>query len=120
MQEVRFTIQGVPRTKKNSTWRTKQGHQMPSLAYKQWETAALIQLGRAGHLGIKFAKPMNCKAIFYREAFRGDAVGYYQALADALEKAQVVVNDKWIVSWDGSRLEKDADNPRVDFELTEA
>jgi len=31
-----------------------------------------------------------------------------------------VENDRLIVSWDGSRLLKDRDNPRVEIEITEA
>jgi glycine/D-amino acid oxidase-like deaminating enzyme len=66
------------------------------------------------------AYPVNCRAIFYRDANRGDAVGYYQGLADVLEKAGVVINDVCITTWDGSRLRKDAANPRVEVELTKA
>lgn len=64
------------------------------------------------------AQPLNCAAIFYRDANRGDAVGYYQWLADALESAGVLSNDKWIVQWDGSRLAKDAKRPRIEVTLT--
>jgi len=60
---------------------------------------------------------VNCRALFYRDALRGDAVGYYQALADALEEAGIVKNDRLIVSWDGSRLLKDADIPRIEVTL---
>ena len=62
--------------------------------------------------------PHNIAAVFYRDANRGDAVGYYQGLADLLEKFGIVSNDKWLVSWDGSRLRKDKLNPRVEVELT--
>lgn len=53
-----------------------------------------------------------------RDADRGDLVGYLQGLADLLEKRGVVANDKWIQSWDGSRLAKDKANPRVELTLT--
>jgi Holliday junction resolvase RusA-like endonuclease len=116
-----MVIVGPPRTKKNSgeMWRPKQGgtRYMPSPAYRRWEAAALPQLriqwaGRAAITG-----PVNVRATFYREANVGDAVGYYQALADALEKAGVVENDKLIVSWDGTRMRKDAERPRIEFEI---
>jgi hypothetical protein len=64
------------------------------------------------------AEPVNCAALFYRDADRGDAVGFYQGLADLLEKGGVVSNDKWIVTWDGARLCKDASRPRVELTLT--
>jgi hypothetical protein len=57
--------------------------------------------------------------LFYRDAERGDAVGYYQGLADLLEKRGVVANDRLIMSWDGSRLLKDSANPRVELTLEE-
>jgi hypothetical protein len=114
-RSVRFTIMGSPRTKKNHGWRTKHGKHMPSKAWAKW--AAWAELDGAP-FGILW--DVNCKALFYRDAKRGDAVGFYQGLADLLEKRGVVVNDKQLVSWDGSRLLKDKDNPRVEVELTEA
>ena len=75
--------------------------------------AQIVAYVRTAGLGWGLSQPVNCAAVFYRDAHRGDAVGYYQALGDALEAAGVVSNDKWLVSWDGSRLRKDADRPRI-------
>ena len=55
----------------------------------------------------------------YGRKLIGDAVGYYQAVADWLELAGALVNDKWIVSWDGSGMRKDQACPRVEVTLTE-
>lgn len=123
---VKFTIYSAPRTKKNHGWRTKQGHHMPSKAWLKWRDSC------------RFSRPlpspplavhMNCKATFYLDARRGDAVGYYQGLGDLLESWMVVLNDKYIVSWDGSSVGRsvggvwdyrtDKENPRVEVELTE-
>lgn len=114
---IQFTIPGKPRTKKNHGWRTKRGRQMPSHAYAAWSKEALLHLCvlMAGRPTIQ--GPVNCRALFYRDALRGDAVGYYQALADTLEDARVVHDDVLIVSWDGSRLLKDAKNPRIEVVL---
>ena len=60
----------------------------------------------------------SCAALFYRQKRIGDANGYYQGLADALEAAGVLADDKWIVQWDGSRLRKDKDRPRIEVTLT--
>ena len=121
MTGLSFTIPGAPRTSKNHTWRTKAGHQMPSKAYMEWDRQAIVLCLLAKmHLGrSKFPvrAEVNCCALFYREALTGDAVGYYQALADTLEKAGIVENDRLIVSWDGSRVLKDAKNPRVEVTL---
>ncbi len=116
----RLVVFGAPRTKKNSSRVVKAGRftkVLPSEAYERWEAMALPQMriARAGRPPI--TEDVNVRAVFYRDAARGDAVGYYQALADALEKAGVLVNDKQIVSWDGTRLSKDAKNPRVEIEI---
>lgn len=131
--KISFTIPGKPRTKKNSGWRTKYGgKQMPSKAYLQWDSDAQKHLLKWAVRNEEFlnwcsynrygpdpcsAMPMNCQAIFYRDALRGDAVGYYQALADTLQKFGLVKNDSLIEQWDGSRLLKDAKNPRIEVTL---
>lgn len=123
---LRLTIPGIPRTKKNSPRivrsRTGRPCPLPSAAWCAWADAVSPRirsaLASAGMAPIAY--PVNCRAIFYRDANRGDAVGYYQGLADVLEKAGVVINDVCIATWDGSRLRKDAANPRVEVELTKA
>ena len=118
---MKLTILGAPRTKKNHGFRTKQGHQMPSVAFAAWNRIAQLQLAlwRSKHSGWPFTVPVNVAAEFYRVKLIGDAVGYYQALADALEEGQIVQNDALIVSWDGSRMLKDAERPRIEIEITE-
>lgn len=142
MAELRITFEGAPRTKKNHGRvvhaRGRPLH-LPSEAYSAWCDAASPRITAAmrrifaGDIGALVAGvdvkcntrlrgfidyPVNCAALFYRDANRGDAVGYYQGLADLLEAAGVVKNDKWIVSWDGSRLFKDAARPRVELMLS--
>lgn len=62
---------------------------------------------------------LNCRALFFRDANAGDAVGYYQGLADVLQEAGILQDDVSIVSWDGTRLTKDANDPRVELVLEE-
>jgi Holliday junction resolvase RusA-like endonuclease len=115
-----------PRTKKNSGQFVSIGRGdkkrniiLPSKAYREWESLVLGQAKKqGGQLCIDY--PVNARAVFYRERMTGDAVGYYQAIADVLQKAGVLKDDRWIVSWDGSRLDKDPVCPRVEVELTEA
>ena len=133
-ESIMFVLPVVPRTKKNSRThvrkRAKTGNMitvpLPSEAYKTMEgkivawaqTALTMDHGKALFARcLHFAQPLNCAAIFYRDAERGDAVGYYQGLADALEAAGVVADDKWIKQWDGSRLVKDASKPRIEVRL---
>ncbi len=58
-------------------------------------------------------------AQIFRERNVGDLGNYLAAICDALESAGVVINDKWIQSFDGSRLSLDRDNPRVEIVLSE-
>lgn len=123
-----FTIAVAPRTKKThgrivyipvKGSSQKRPIMLPSEQFCQWNDAAqrtLIFTRRKLKESINF--PVNCAAIFYREKETGDAVGYYQALADTLEAAGIVLNDKFITQWDGSRLLKDNHNPRVEVTLT--
>lgn len=94
---------------------------LPSKPFEDWNWAAQLHLiparTRGAAIGLPFTSPVNCKAYFYRHALVGDAVGFYQALADAMEEAGIVENDRLIVSWDGSRLLKDAANPRIEVTL---
>ena len=88
-----------------------------------------IEFHQEGPLSLPLLdQPYNCKAIFYRSRRIGDAVGYYQGLADLLQDKNlstmrgvtlnVLTDDKWIQTWDGSRLEIDREKPRVEVELT--
>lgn len=121
---LHLTVRGIPRTKKNSGRIVPRGAchiMLPSEAWSAWCALVAPQL-QAAMQGAGLApieRPMNCRAVFYREADRGDAVGFYQGLADVLEHGGVVANDRWIVSWDGSRLSKDKHNPRVELTLTD-
>lgn len=124
-----FVIIGAPRTKKthNRIFRRKGVKHpvvMPSEAHETWSAVALPQVRLlrgdiARQLGmlLPLERAVNVAAAFYRDAERGDAVGYYQALADLLELSGVVSNDSLIRSWDGSRLLKDAARPRIEVRL---
>ena len=123
MKSLILTVPGVARTKKNSGRIVPRGNRhiiLPSEAWQRWCDAVAPKmreaLAEAGHVPIDF--PVNCKALFYRDALRGDACGFYQGLADLLEHGGVVANDKWITRWDGSRLCKDSSRPRIELELT--
>jgi Holliday junction resolvase RusA-like endonuclease len=125
---MKLTILGAPRTKKNSGIITTHGAHpriLPSPQFSAWNRIAQMQIRQwqwdgKGPLIRPIEYPINVSAAFYRDKLTGDAVGYYQALADALEEGQIVENDRLIVSWDGSRLKKDSKNPRIEIEITEA
>lgn len=111
-----------PRTKKNSGQIvTVNGRQvlLPSKDYLEWEKGCIVS-SAYDRMAPAITFPVNCKATIYRDRNVGDAVGYYQAIGDCLEKMGIVQNDRLIVSWDGTRLDKDPSNPRVEIELTPA
>lgn len=138
-----LVILGAPRTKKTSNrlgWRYSRrlGRQvrvvLPSANWVRWVKTAMIRLlvplphaetfKPVGYMPAPFlglhpltTQRVRCAAKFYRDANRGDAVGYYQGLADLLEKRGVIKNDRQIVDWNGSELLKDSTRPRVELTL---
>lgn len=129
----KFVIEGAPRTKKNSPQmvQARGGHPcplckqrrgrwfpVPSAESKKWTAAACRQLRMQWTQLLPLVEPVQVAAIFYRDRDVGDLVNYEQALADALQTAKVVKDDKWIKSWDGSRLAKDAARPRIELTIT--
>ena len=128
-ESITFVLPVTPRTKKNHGSVIKRGERkfhIPSEAYTTMESQVVEWVRQNVKPGVAstlyacqpITQPLNCAAIFYRDANRGDAVGYYQGLADALEAAGIVADDKWITQWDGSRLRKDANRPRIEVTLT--
>jgi Holliday junction resolvase RusA-like endonuclease len=119
---VTYVIRGAPRTKKTSNQAAVingRARVFPSAKYRAFARVAVPQL-RAQHMIGPLADPVHVKATFYREANRGDLIGYMQALADVLEEAGVLVNDRQIVCWDGTSMAKDAASPRTEIEIREA
>ncbi len=123
---MKLTIKGPPRTKKNHgrrrySRRKRMIVNIPSEAFEDFEARALPQL-KIDWMRLARGKPItvpcNVAALFYRDALRGDAVGYYQALADVLQKAGVVKDDVLVEQWDGSRMMKDAERPRIELTIT--
>lgn len=126
---MKFTIIGSPRTKKTSQQiaknrRTGSMFIVSDPVKKKYQQTAVEQLTaqlaemREYGAWIPFDGPVQVRATFYRDKNLGDLVGYFQMLADCLEKSCVVVNDRLIMSWDGSRMTKDSDNPRTEVEIT--
>ena len=124
---VTLTIPGPPRTKKTSNKIWMVGNRKvvkPSDAWLEWRDAVMAWwLQQPASFGVRVVEAtrgvdMNCAAIFYRDARRGDATGYYQGLADVLEDCGIIPNDRFLTQWDGSRLAVDKQNPRVVVTLT--
>lgn len=121
-----LTIVGPPRTKKTHNVLATAGRRMivlPSKAWSRWVKSAAIdftdpQVATAWYANGPILCPVSCRALFYRDALRGDLVGYMQGLADLLEQREILTNDRLIESWDGTRLLLDRARPRVDVLIT--
>ncbi len=124
---MRLIILGRPVTKKNHSRiivNRRSGRPMliPSKQAKSWESDAIEQIRRQPPVCRGFweaaSVPLSLSALVYRDRNVGDLGNYLAAICDALERAGVVVNDRLIQSFDGSRLLIDRKNPRVELELT--
>lgn len=116
-----LVISGAPRTKKNSQQIIRAGGRprvIQSAQHRAWETRAVLELRAQWHPREPLRGPTQLAATVYRERATGDLLNYLAAISDALERAQVVVDDRLILSLDGSRLAKDALRPRVELTLT--
>jgi hypothetical protein len=94
---------------------------LPSPAYRDWEAAAIkAVLPVLEPLRRFFPVNYSCHLLakVYRDRDVGDWCGYMQGLSDFLEDIGVVEDDILIRSYDGSRLLKDPENPRVELWLT--
>ncbi len=125
-RQWRFTLKGAPRTKKTSNRLVPaKGNRraviLPSAAFTAWNRIAQMELAkvRAASSGFPIETNVNIRAWFYRDAERGDACNFYAALADALQEGRILLDDKYAVSWDGSRILLDKENPRVEVWITE-
>lgn len=122
---IKFTIPVKPRTKKNhsSIVTLKNGRTLllPSKQYKEFEKQVCTFIHEAKSTSKPIDMPCNLKCIFYKEKnFRSDLMGYMQAIADALVKAEVFADDNSniIASTDGSKVLLDRDNPRIEVEIS--
>ena len=120
MNELRLTIPGEIRSKKNSKQIIRCGKRrlvIPSEAYKEWETMArydaLCQIDKSA---FPINEPCEVTVKIYYKGNRPDLSGALESVGDCLEGI-LWQNDRMIESWDGSRLVKDNENPRVEIWL---
>lgn len=120
---LRVTVWGAVRSKKNSKTIAKIGGKhkperwiiIPSGAHKKWETAARSQLIMALPPGLSpYEGPIHVKAVCYYKGQQPDLSGSLESVGD-MGQGVLWEDDKQIMSWDGSRLQKDNDNPRIEL-----
>lgn len=120
---MKLTLYGDPRTKKNSAriLRTRSGAPFvaPSKAYVDYETDCLRQIKRP-HSPV--SARVNVRCVYYmKTARRVDLANLIEATTDILVKAGVLADDNSNIAaaHDGSRVEIDRENPRVEIEIEE-
>jgi len=122
----RITIPGTVRIKKNSRRIVKAGKFkkiIPSKAYLEWESYArsfltdqLSNVEWSEENPLPIGEPISVKAICYYKGQKCDLSGALESVGDCFEGI-LWKNDKQIVSWDGSRLIHDLQNPRLILEM---
>jgi Holliday junction resolvase RusA-like endonuclease len=118
--EVTLIIPGRPVPKKNSSIRLKgRPVVLPSKTYQKYEKYCKKLLRSQK---VRFPGLVHVCALYYLQDYRWwpDLVGLQQATGDILEGAEIIKNDKYIVSWDGSRIAGlDKENPRAEITIRE-
>lgn len=124
-QVIKFTLPIKPRTKKNHSQLVtlKTGRQMllPAKAYKEFEKEVVKYCNKELKHIQQINEPINLECHFYKDKnYKSDLVGYLQAVQDALVKAGILYDDntKIVRTTDGSRVEVDRENPRIEVFIT--
>lgn len=121
----KMTIYGNPATKKNSmeiyrNSRTGQPFLTQSKRYKDYAKDCAKQITGRYKQAIDY--PINLKCVYYRKTkHRVDLTNLLAATCDILTDCGVIADDNYkiIRSHDGSRIDFDRDNPRVEIEIME-
>lgn len=118
-----IVLWGDPRTKKNSMQVIRAGQRpvlLPSPAYRAYRVDCLKQiLTGFSHYGT-VDYPVNVKCVYYMQTKRKvDLVNLIEGTLDILVDAKVLKDDnsKIAASHDGSRVDYDKENPRVEIEI---
>ena len=120
---MKLTLYGDPRTKKNSAriLKSRSGGRFvaPSKAYVDYETDCLRQIKRP-HIPI--SARVNVRCVYYMATRRKvDLANLIEATTDILVKAKVLADDnsQIVAAHDGSRVDYDKKNPRVEIWIEE-
>lgn len=120
---MKIILYGDPRTKKNSARILRSGSGQsfvaPSAAFEAYQESCLWQI-RTPHSPI--SARVNVRCVYYmKTARRVDLANLIEATTDILVKANVLEDDnsKIVAAHDGSRVEHDKKNPRVEIWIEE-
>ena len=118
---MKITLYGDPRTKKNSQQIITRPFPrvIPSKAYRLYETECLQQL--ALHKAPQIDYPVNVRCVYYMRTHRRvDLPNLEEATDDILVAAGYLVDDNSdiVAAHDGSYVDYDKDDPRVEITIT--
>ena len=119
---INITLYGQPITKKNSQQIIKVGNRhmvIPSPQYRQYEKDCLWQIPPKAKQRIDF--PVNVQCVYYMPTKRRvDLVNLLEATMDILVAANVLEDDncRIVAAHDGSRVDHDKHNPRVEITIS--
>lgn len=120
MNECKILIEGRPITKKNSpSFCSRNRKLLPSRQYQEYAKKAFWQI-RSQYYGDPIRAAVHVKALYYMPNRAGwpDLLGLEQATADILQDSGVIVDDGFIESWDGSRIDGiDKSWPRAEITI---
>lgn len=119
---LKLILRGDPRTKKNSQQIIRAGNRrmvIPSIQYRAYERDCLLQTPNKYKQRIDI--PVNVQCVYYmRTRRRVDLVNLLEATNDILVAAGVLEDDncRIVAAHDGSRVDHDKYNPRVEITIT--
>lgn len=122
---IRMTIPGTPVTKKNSLRIVRLGNGRPSIrpSKKFEEYQETVGIYITGKFRQMIDYPVNMKCLYFMSTKRlVDLANLLEATCDILVHYRVLSDDnsRIIVSHDGSRVQYDKKNPRVEIEISRA
>lgn len=120
---IRMTIPGTPVTKKNSLRIVRLGNGCPSIrpSKKFEEYQETVGIYITGKFRQMIDYPVNMKCLYFMPTKRlVDLANLLEATCDILVHYRVLSDDnsRIIVSHDGSRVQYDKKNPRVEIEIS--
>lgn len=119
---LKLILRGQPITKKNSQQIIRAGNRrmvIPSPQYRQYEKDCLWQISAKAKQRIDI--PVNVQCIYYMPTRRKvDLVNLLEATNDILVSGGVLEDDncRIIAAHDGSRVDYDKHNPRVEITIS--
>ena len=123
---MKIVLKGCPITKKNSSRIVRAGQRhilLPSERYMAYEKECRWQINIL-HLGdMRINSPINLQCVYYMPTRRRvDLVNLLEATCDILVACGVLADDNCniVAAHDGSRVEYDKNNPRVEITISHA